>query len=123
MSEDEAVVVDVIEERLGVEELHQTAEYNRVAVGTHDELSTKGNTLGTGAQFSAHFHPLPVYTCLDMHALHGPGTLTPKPTKAGWATSPLLLRRIRASSEWLGVQLYGGRPSRPQALGRSAQPE
>ena len=49
MSEDEAVVVDVIE-RLGVEELHQTAEYNRVAVGTHDELSTKGNTLGTVAE-------------------------------------------------------------------------
>ena len=66
-TEDEAAVVDIIEERLA-----------QLAVETHVELVEDGNSTRDRGATSARFGPFPVYTCIDMHALHGLSTSTPR---------------------------------------------
>ena len=109
MPEDEAAEVDVIEVRLDVEELDQTANHSGIAVETHVRTHTQEKHSGPWHDFGAH-GSFPVYACT---------ACTPELPRTFWARLPKRVRWATTSP----ISCVATEPPVTQAHGRSAQPE
>ena len=94
--EDEAAAIEVVQERLDVEE-PENVVHSGIVVETHVE-PTRRDALGTVAQLWC--APFPVYDCTACTPQLPRIFWARLPKRVRWAiTSPLFLCRIRAGSE------------------------
>ena len=90
--EDDAAVVDYVEEQLDVE------APERIVVGTHVEIDTRGNALGTVAQLRRTSVPSLTKQARPCTPDFGPGTSAPRLLERGLGHIAFSLYRIRAGA-------------------------